>query len=110
MSTFKMINDGYPSMKKIMQGRKWVGRVVPHAEGGFLGKIGQDFFRAATEVEAFEGVVAKALGFKDVQSLMSHNLAAKQQNLAVRQATKGAMDAALYQGNFQPMLDLLSKK
>jgi len=109
MSTFKMINDGYPSMKKIVQGRKWVGRVVPHAEGGFLGKICQDFFRATTEVEAFEGVVAKALGFSSAQALKDQNQVVRQQKQVVRQTAKAAVNA-FYQGNSEPLLDLLSKK
>ena len=36
---YKLRDDGYANFKKIMNGRKWVGR-VSRTTGGFLGKIG----------------------------------------------------------------------
>ena len=58
---YKLRDDGYASFKKIMNGRKWVGRVSQTA-GGFLGKIGSCEAEAPTETAALRAVVAKGRG------------------------------------------------
>jgi hypothetical protein len=55
---YKLRDDGYPTFKKIMNGRKWAGRVSPTA-GGFLAKIGVYEAEALTEIAALREVVAK---------------------------------------------------
>lgn len=58
---YKLRDDGYASFKKIMNGRKWVGRVSPTA-GGFRAKIGSHEAEAATETAALRQVEAKVRG------------------------------------------------
>jgi hypothetical protein len=55
---YKLRDDGYPTFKKIMNGRKWVGR-VSQTTSGFLAKIGNYEVEALTEIAAFREVVAK---------------------------------------------------
>jgi hypothetical protein len=58
---YKLRDDGYASFKKIINGRKWVGRVSP-TTGGFLAKIGNHEAEALTETAALHEVVAKVQG------------------------------------------------
>jgi hypothetical protein len=58
---YKLRDDGYANFKKIMNGRKWVGRVC-QTTGGFLGKIGSHEAEAPTETAALREVVAKVRG------------------------------------------------
>jgi hypothetical protein len=58
---YKLRDDGYASFKKIMNGRKWVGRVSQTA-GGFLAKVGNQQAEALTEIAALHEVVAKIQG------------------------------------------------
>ena len=55
---YKLRDDGYPTFKKIMNGRKWVGR-VSQTTSGFLAKIGEYEAEAITEIAALREVVAK---------------------------------------------------
>jgi hypothetical protein len=55
---YKLRDDGYPTFKKIMNGRKWVGR-VSQTTNGFLAKIGAYEAEALTEIAALREVVAK---------------------------------------------------
>jgi hypothetical protein len=58
---YKLRDDGYAHFKKIINGRKWVGRVSQTA-GGFLAKIGSYEAEALTEAAALREVVAKIQG------------------------------------------------
>ncbi len=58
---YKLRDDGYANFKKIMNGRKWVGRVIRTADG-FLGKIGNHEAEALTELAALREIVAKVRG------------------------------------------------
>ncbi len=58
---YKLRDDGYASFKKIINGRKWVGRVCQTANG-FLAKIGNHEAEALTEIAAFQEVLAKVKG------------------------------------------------
>jgi hypothetical protein len=58
---YKLRDDGYANFKKIINGRKWVGRVSRIA-GGFHAKIGIHEAEALTEAAALQGVVAKLQG------------------------------------------------
>jgi hypothetical protein len=55
---YKLRDDGYPTFKKIMNGRKWVGR-VSQTTSGFLAKIGAYEAEALTEIAALREVVVK---------------------------------------------------
>src|ERR1700722_6575957 len=58
---YKLRDDGYVNFKKIINGRKWVGRVGKTA-GGFLAKIGNHEAEALTKMAALREVVAKVQG------------------------------------------------
>jgi hypothetical protein len=55
---YKLRDDGYATFKKIINGRKWVGRVSETA-GGFVAKIGDHEAEAPTEILALRQVVAQ---------------------------------------------------
>jgi hypothetical protein len=55
---YKLRDDGYATFKKIMNGRKWVGR-LSQTPNGFLAKIGDYEAEALTEIAALREVVAK---------------------------------------------------
>lgn len=59
---------------KITQGRKWVGRVYPKADGSFGAVIGNgEHVTAPTRVDAFELVVARHCGFASADALKLNN-------------------------------------
>jgi hypothetical protein len=58
---YKLRDDGYANFKKIINGRKWVGRVSQTASG-FFAKIGDHEADALTEIAALQEVVAKVKG------------------------------------------------
>jgi hypothetical protein len=58
---YKLRDDGYANFKKIINGRKWVGRVSQTANG-FFAKIGNHEADALTEIAALQEVVAKVEG------------------------------------------------
>jgi hypothetical protein len=59
---YRLVDDGYQAFKKIIIGRRWVGRVVKHAPHDYEAIIGSIVVRQATELGAFEAVVTKHLG------------------------------------------------
>lgn len=106
MSRYTLRDDGYP-FKKIMHGKKWVGRVTTHADGGYVGIINlpsgsTESARAATEVLAFEVVVARRLGFKTVAELKAANSQARANNRA-RNAHARYVASEMLKGNFEPL-------
>lgn len=107
MALYRLKDDGYPTYKKIVKGGKWVGRVCKTTTG-YLGIIGPTQYRAATEVAAFDGVIAKHNGFADVEDMKRHNSRAHASNKAVAAAGRYAADQ-LIQGNFEPFGRLLDK-
>jgi hypothetical protein len=73
MARYRLIDVGFP-YKKIMNGRKWVGRVYQHADGHWICAINkQDMAKGKTPNEAFRDGVAKHLGFKNVTELETVN-------------------------------------
>jgi hypothetical protein len=58
---YKLRDDGYANFKKIINGRKWVGRVSKTASG-FVAIIGKHEAEAISEMAALQEVVAKAQG------------------------------------------------
>lgn len=107
MTTYRMVDHGFP-YKKIMCGRKWVGRVCVHAEGGYLGIIGKDNVRAATESAAFEEVAARALGYPSAAALLARNSAVRARKRAGRQALD-ALGQAFLHANVQTQVDMIDK-
>lgn len=106
---FTLKDDGY-SFKKIMQGRKWVGRVwFNKLDNMYTGKIGQTEHRDVSWVTAFEGAVAKHLGHEDVVALKMHNANVRAANRAAKQHAQYAMDQIM-RGNFKPLDELFGIK
>ena len=102
---YALKDDGYPTFKKIVSGRKWVGRVCSTKLGHYLGIIGNTTFKGATEEAAFRGVVAKHLGFDSSRDLAEHNANVRATNNRNRAIAQHAVDE-IANGNFKP-LDLL---
>jgi hypothetical protein len=94
VSAYRMLNkEGTCTFHKIVHGRKWVGRVVQHTDGHWLGIIGKNMVKRPTAVAAFEQVVAEQLGYSSAAAL-------RQRNAVVRQKTRlvnAAADAAYRQ-------------
>ncbi len=106
MTIYRLVDHGYP-FKKIMRGREWVGRVCRHAEGGFLGIIGKDSLRAPSEVEAFEEIVARAMGFSCAAALRAKNARVRGAKRMIARAADAAMDEYYATGNIEPAANML---
>jgi len=67
-------DEGYP-YKKVMQGRKWIGRVYKTADGLWACDIYRRrvFTGASTALQAFQEGAAKHMGFEDCSTLQDHN-------------------------------------
>jgi hypothetical protein len=91
MSSYRLVDHGYP-FKKIMHGRKWVGRVYRHADGSWRGMINKtELASGSSPREAFEQAVAKHLGYGDVSELNERNRQVRRTNAARRQEVQQAM-------------------
>ena len=74
-----MEREGTCTFHKIMSGRKWVGRVVQHADGDWLAVIGKNrMVRRPTAVDAFEQAAAEAMGYASAAALRSRNAEVRQ--------------------------------
>lgn len=85
---FRLIDDGYPTFKKIVTGKKWIGRVCRRAGGDYIGLIGHTTFVAPTEAEAFDEVVARHLGYANAAGLRGHNAKILQKRRAAKAETQ----------------------
>ena len=72
MTSYRLVDHGY-SFKKIMHGKRWVGRVGTHVDGGYVGTIGKNTVKANSEVAAFEEVCAQQMGYANANELKSRN-------------------------------------
>jgi hypothetical protein len=107
-TSMNLVDDGY-RFKKIMDGRKWVGRVTRHAsEPVYLGTIGKLTVRAATEREAFEEVVAQHWGYANAAELKRRNSAIRARN-SVRRAESRAIANQMVRGDFDQFLNLMDR-
>ena len=97
--------EGTCTFQKITRGRKWIGRVTQHADGDYVGVIGEDMVRAPNPVMAFEMVVAKRQGFRTVGELKEMNRQISQRNRAAKQRARYTVDQML-KGNFKPLDEL----
>jgi hypothetical protein len=103
MTRYRLKDDGYPTFKKIMEGRKWVGRVCKSVNPpGYLGIIDQTAVRAVTEKAAFEAVVAQHLGYNDVGELKEINREVRAVSRARKAQARQVVDEMI-RGNFEPL-------
>jgi hypothetical protein len=104
---YTLKDDGFP-YRKIMQGRKWIGRTYKDAGGRYVGMIGKtEFKNASTHREAFEGVVALHCGHENIGAMRAINAAVRFERREVRAAGRYAADQLL-RGNFEPFDRLLT--
>jgi hypothetical protein len=61
MSRYKLRDDGYP-FRKIMDGKKWVGRVDENADGSFIGRVRGFSASGSSWEDAYNAVVAAVGG------------------------------------------------
>jgi hypothetical protein len=85
---------GYP-YKSICRGRKQVGRVFRHADGHFVGMIGRDERKGATESEAFQRVAAASFGYDSVEALKENNREVRAQRRHARARAQRVVDDML---------------
>ena len=86
MSYRLMHPEGTCTFRKIMRGRKWVGRVCSHQDGGFVAVIGKHTWaRGSTPVAAFEEAAAKHMGFASSAALRERNAEVRYLNRTRRQ-------------------------
>lgn len=65
--------EGTETFHRIVHKRKWVGRVVQHEDGAWLGVIGKLMVKRPTKTEAFDDVVAQHLGYANGAVLRAKN-------------------------------------
>lgn len=94
-----------------MRGREWIGRVCRHAEGGFLGIIGKESIRAPSELEAFEEISARAMGYSCAAALRAKNARVRYMRARARRMLDGIADAAMDEyyatGDIKPVCKML---
>lgn len=83
MSKFTLLNpEGNIPYSKIVQGKKWVGRVYPKADGTYGAVLNGNplHVTADTRLAAFELIVARHFGFNSVEDLRDNNRAVRAAN------------------------------
>ena len=109
MTDYSLKDDGY-SFKKIMHGKKWVGRVVKHAtDPVYLGIIGKITVRMPSETGAFREVAARAMGFNSVDALLQKNAEVRVENRQIRAEAKIVVGEML-RGNFDPLFEKMKSE
>lgn len=111
MSNYRLVDDGYPTFKKIKRGSKWIGD-VKKIEGGYVGIIGSVTVKASTEDLAFKEVVAKYCGHANYSAMATKNTAVRAVNQQ-RKAEARYVAEEMIRGNFKPFnraLAALGKK
>src|ERR1700744_5039624 len=107
---YTLRNVGLPH-KIITQGRKRVGTVWQHADTkvwhGAIGK--HTTATGATELEAFNNVAAKVLGFENVDALRNHNARTRAKRRVSKATAQGVLDDML-RGDFTSLDKLLGLK
>jgi hypothetical protein len=107
MPRYVLKDAGYPTFKKIMNGRKWIGRVCKTTTG-YLGLIGPTQYRHPTERGAFDGVVAKHCGFDSPAAMDAQNRKVGAINRA-RYAEGQRIAQAMISGDFEPFAQMLER-
>lgn len=108
MTAYRLVDDGYPTFKKIVRGRKWIGRVCKTKEG-YLGIIGKTEFKGKTEQETFSEVVAKYCNYDSAADMATMNKEVRAINRVQRDKFKHVADEML-SGNFEPLDRLIGLK
>lgn len=109
MSRYTLRSDGYATFKKIYLNRKWIGRVCPHADGGFVGTIGKVTLRAPTEHGAFEAVVADHAGFSSGPAMRQASAVASARRRHAARAGRAAAREFLAATTFEDRWAALDK-
>ena len=108
MTTYRLHDDGFP-YKKIVTGRKWIGRVCKCADGTYLGIIGKDMVKECrSEREAFDRVVAMHCGYSSPEHMDESN----ERMRAARRASKERANQvfnAMMRGDYEPFADMLQE-
>jgi hypothetical protein len=107
------LRDG-GQFKKIMHGRKWIGRVYkvrdiddPNKIMAWVGKIGEHEYRSCrSEQDAFLEVAARFFGHASHADLMEHNRRVRCNTRNQRARARHAVSEMLA-GNFGPFDDML---
>src|SRR5262245_28694233 len=109
MTRYTLKDEGYP-FKKIMCGKRWVGRVYKNeADGTWGGHSGTIRTKGhPTAVAAFEQVAAECMGYPSAAALRARNSQVSAQNRAARQEAQYAAQE-LMRGNFRPLDELFKK-
>lgn len=105
--SYRLVDAGYPTFKKIVRGRKWIGRVCK-VQTGYLGIIGKTEYKGTTERECFDEVVARHCGFADSGDMDTRNRVVRAANSRARAKGRYAAEQLL-SGNFLPFEKLLTK-
>jgi hypothetical protein len=107
---YTLKDDGYP-FKKIMAGKKWIGRVAQRVDNKtYIGVIGKSVTvqGCKTEREAFEKAVSKHCGYDSPDELRDANRARTYLRRKRASEARYAVEEVL-RGNFEPFGDLLEK-
>jgi hypothetical protein len=100
-TNYRLVDDGYPTFKKIKRGSKWIGD-VKKTELGYVGIIGSTTVKAPTEDKAFQEVVAKYCGHANYTAMAAKNTAVRAVNRQ-RKAEARYVTEELIRGNFKPL-------
>lgn len=112
-NSYRLVDEGYPTYKKIVSGRKWIGRVCK-LKGAYLGIINQKGgskleFLAKTEDEAFREVVARHLGYPNHAAMATNNSVVRAVNKQHRREAQ-YVASEMIRGNFEPLDKLMGFK
>ena len=91
MHRYRLFDAGYPTFKKIVTGRKWIGRVCK-TQTGYFGIIGKTEYRGTAEDETFREVVARHCGFPSHAAMTKSNSAVRAVNKQYRAEVKQIAD------------------
>lgn len=104
----RLRDDGY-EFKKIMSGKKWIGRVSPHKDGKrWIGTIGQITVQKPTELEAFQEVAALFMGYESAADLKARNSKVRSQRRTASKTAKHIF-REIVKGNFRPLDELFRR-
>lgn len=107
-NTYRLVDEGYPTFKKIFCGRKAIGQ-VSQTPNGYFGKIGKTYYQGKSEGEAFNEVVARYCGYANHAAMAERNSAVRLVNRQKKAERQYVLDEMI-QGNFKPLEQLLFKK
>jgi hypothetical protein len=100
MSNYRLVDDGYPTFKKIKRGSKWIGDVKKVGQE-YVGVIGSITVKAPTEDRAFKEVVARHCGHANYSTMATRNTAVRAVNQQ-RKAEARYVTEEMIRGNFKP--------